>query len=261
MKNMKYLIVSAFAALLLAGCSDASAKLKSANDVVMTVGSATITKGEIYNAMAVSSGGSQIASDAKNAIAKAEIEVTDEIKESAQSTLDLYSSLYGDSFATMLETSGMTQEEYLNDYLIPSLQGEKLVDKYIDEHFDEIAAAYDPVQTTILTFTAKEDAEAALASLRDGSKTPAVVEKQPGLDLIAAGNPAVKPCVGQSLAPDQGIRASPGDPDLAGFFHNFDPGGIQHPAPLVSQQQRIGVRLDFGVSHGGFLFCERLREQ
>ena len=77
----------------------------------------------------------------------------------------------------MLEAQGMTEDDYVNELLIPSLQSEKLVGKYIEEHFDEITAAYDPIQATVLTFTTEDDAKAALSALRDGSKDAATAAK------------------------------------------------------------------------------------
>ena len=177
MKNTSKFILIASSALLLAACKDAKAKLPGSQETVMTVGSTAVTKGDLYNIMFLSSGASEAANDSMKVICDAEVEVTDEMKENAQGTLDLYKTMYGDSFQTNLDSMGMTEEEYMNQYLIPNLQNEKLVPKYIEEHFDEIVAAYDPIQATILSFTSEADAKAALSALKDGSKDAATAAK------------------------------------------------------------------------------------
>ena len=64
------------------------------------------------------------------------------MKKDAESTLESYKSYYGDTFTTYLEQMGITDTEYMEDYLIPSLQAAELSSKYIEENFDKIAAMY-----------------------------------------------------------------------------------------------------------------------
>ena len=189
MNTMKKSILIASAALLLVGCKDAKAKLPGSNETVMTVGTAAVTKGDLYQMMFISGGASEVVNDANKVIGDVEIAVTDEMRENAKGTLDLYKMMYGDEFATMLEAQGMTEDDYVNELLIPSLQSEKLVGKYIEEHFDEITAAYDPIQATVLTFTTEDDAKAALSALRDGSKDAATAAKDN--NSSSAGTPEI----------------------------------------------------------------------
>ncbi|MBQ9328306.1 MAG: hypothetical protein IJ225_07190 [Solobacterium sp.] len=173
MNAMRKVISAGCALLLLAGCKDASVTLPGSSEVIATVGNQSVTKGDLYDVLFASIGSDTAASDALNAISAQEIEVTDEMKESAQGTLDMYNLLYGDSFSEYLSASGMSDEDYINDYLIPSLQSEELVTKYMEEHFTAIAEEYNPIQAIVLTFTSQEDASAALSALKDGSLTPA----------------------------------------------------------------------------------------
>jgi hypothetical protein len=159
--------------LTLAGCTDATAKISDAKTALITVGKTTVTKGSVYSLMNSSAGATTAVNDANKTIASAEVEITDDMKSTAQSTLSSYKSLYGDTFTSYLEQQNMTEDEYVNDYLIPSQQAEKLTAKYIDENFDEVCDSYQVVKATILEFTSQDDANAALAELKSGSKTAA----------------------------------------------------------------------------------------
>ena len=177
MKKTNTLFASALMLAVLSGCTDATAKLKDSSTVLFSVGSVNVTKGTVYNMMKASSGASVAVNNATKYIAEKEVEVTEDMKKDAQSTLEAYIAYYGDSFTAYLEQNNMTKESYVTDYLIPSLQADELIKKYIDEKFDELTARYKPVKATVLTFTAKEDAEAALSELKDGSKSAADAAK------------------------------------------------------------------------------------
>ncbi len=171
MKKITAICSAAMVLSLLSGCSDATASLKNGSDTLMKVGKTAITKQQVYNIMYNYAGSTQVVSDATKVITSQEVEVTDEMKESAQSTLDMYKTIYSDSFTDYLEDAGLTEDDYINDYLIPSLQAEKLTDLYIDESYDTLLERYKPVKATILKFTDTENANSALAALRDGTMT------------------------------------------------------------------------------------------
>lgn len=157
--------------LLLSGCKDATAALKDASSTVMKVGTQTVTKGDIYTIMNTYAGASQVVSDATKKITAIEVEVTDEMRESAESSLNMYKTIYGDSFTSYLENAGMTEESYIEDYLIPGLQADALTDKYIEESFDALVERYHPVKATVLQFSSLDNANAALSALKDGTMT------------------------------------------------------------------------------------------
>lgn len=173
MKKTNFVLAAVLLLAPLAGCTDATAKISDAKTALFTVGKTNVTKGKVYTLMNSAAGSTEAINDANKAIASAEVEVTDEMKATAQSTLASYKSLYGDTFTSYLEQQNMTEDEYVNDYLIPSQQAEKLTSKYLDENFDEVCDSYQVVKATILDFTSKDDADAALAELKAGTKTAA----------------------------------------------------------------------------------------
>ncbi len=173
-KNIVLLASSLLALSTITGCKDATASLKDKSTVVMKVGNTAITKGEVYSTLFSSYGYTQAVTDAKHVIANNEIEVTDDMKEQADSIVEMYKSYYGDQFTSMLEANNLTEDEYKEKY-ITSLQTSELTNKYIDDEFDALVLEYTPVKATILSFTEEDKADEALTALNDGSMTASEV--------------------------------------------------------------------------------------
>lgn len=172
-KNSLVLTAALLSLTTLTGCTDAQAKLKDASTALFSVGNKTVTKGDLYSKMNSTSGASVVTNNATKAISAAEIEVTEDMQNSAESTLKSYKSMYGDSFSSYLESADLTEDEYLETILIPSLQAEQLPKAYLEQNWDNAIKLYSPVKATVLEFTTSDDANAALSELNDGSKTAA----------------------------------------------------------------------------------------
>lgn len=173
MKKMITLMASMMTIACLTGCKDASAKLKDANNILFSVGKEKITKGEMYDAMKSTTMANIATIQATKTISDAEVEVTEEMKTTAQETLNNFKTLYGDNFAASLKSSGLTEEEYVEKFLLPSLQSKELIKNYINENFPLLIEKYKPTKASILTFTTADEANAALGALKDGSKSVA----------------------------------------------------------------------------------------
>ena len=165
MKLSKKILLTLSLATLTA-CSDAVTKVNKANDVLMKVGKNTITKGELYTSMKQAFGASTVNSMAIKQIAALEVPVNEEMKKAAKDTLNNYKKLYGDSFKSYLSNAKMTEEQYLNDYLIPSQQAQKLAEKYIQANYAEISKKYQPVQASVIIFKDEKKANEALTELK-----------------------------------------------------------------------------------------------
>ena len=82
MKNTRNLLLASLLSFsVLAGCSDAQAKLKDSSTALFSVGKKTVTKGDLYSKMNSTSGASVVTNNATKQISAAEIEVTDDMKE------------------------------------------------------------------------------------------------------------------------------------------------------------------------------------
>lgn len=165
MKLSKKILLTLSLATLTA-CSDAVTKVNKANDVLMKVGKNTITKGELYTSMKQAFGASTVNSMAIKQIAALEVPVNEEMKKAAKDTLNNYKKLYGDSFKSYLSNTKMTEDQYLNDYLIPSQQAQKLAEKYILANFSIISKKYQPVQASVIIFKDEKKANEALTELK-----------------------------------------------------------------------------------------------
>ena len=175
-KNIVLLASSLLALSTITGCSDATASLKDKSTVVMKVGKTAITKGEVYSTLFASYGYTQAVTDAKHIIANNEIEITDDMKEQADSIVEMYKNYYGDQFTSMLESNNMTEDDYKDTY-ITSLQTAELTNKYIDEEYDALVLEYTPVKATILSFSEEDKADSTLSALKDGSLSAAEAAK------------------------------------------------------------------------------------
>lgn len=180
MKKTNLLLASLLLVTPLAGCSDASAKLKDGSTVLFKIGSTKVTKQDLFGLMNSTAGASTVISNATKIICENEIEVTDDMKADAQTTLDSYKSMYGDTFNSYLQQYSMSEEDYLNENLIPSLQAEKLTEAYIEAEWQKVTELYEPVMATVLDFTDQDLAQAALSALKDGSKSAEEVSNENG---------------------------------------------------------------------------------
>ena len=68
----------------------------------------------------------------------------------------------------------------------------------------------------------------------------AVLNKETGLEVIAGTDPDIVPGTIVGGAHDRGEGGGKGEADLAGFFHDFELGGIVNPAKLIGEE--VGVR-------------------
>ena len=149
MKKFMTLLTALLCSICLVGCSDATAKLKDSSTVLFSVGNKNVTKGDLYTMMSALDGASTAISNVDTTIARNEIEITEEMKQEAETSLEYYKSYYGDTFVTHLEQVGMTEESYLNDVLIASLQAQELVTKYINDNYSDLVARFSPVKATL----------------------------------------------------------------------------------------------------------------
>lgn len=188
MKKMNALLAAGMILTLGAGCSDATAKLSDAKTAVMTVGNKTITKGDMYSFMVGANGASSVVTNAKAKIAEKEIEITDKMKEDAQSTMDLYTTYYGDYFDDYLASLGIEADEYIDKYLLPSARAERLTYKYVEENFEELTNRYMPIKATILAFSDEEKADEALEALKEDTEISEVITTY---ESTSKGEPAV----------------------------------------------------------------------
>lgn len=175
---MKKLILIACCLLMLTGCSDAYAKLSNPKEVIMSIDSTNITKEQIYKLLMAQDSAFEIINYSKQIILDKEVPLTDEMKADAQTSLDSFKAMLGDSFMSYLNSYGYrTETEYLDKGLLFSMRMSKLNEKYVGEKFDEMVTKYVPRKTKIMQFTDQEVAKAALAEVAAGADFEATAKK------------------------------------------------------------------------------------
>ncbi len=182
MKKNKIVLVLG-AALMLGGCGNATANISHGSDVIGTIGSTSITDGDIYGSLKSSSGYSYALTMIREQIFAREIEVTDEMRQQAQDEYDQYAEQYE------AQDTGMTAEEYViylgyesvDDYInkvyLPNYEQQALNAKYMDDDNASFLEEYEPVKAQIIQTSDQDTASQALEALNNGDDFADVAEE------------------------------------------------------------------------------------
>ncbi len=182
MKKNKIVLVLG-AALMLGGCGNATANISHGSDVIGTIGSTSITDGDIYSSLKSTSGYSYALTMIREQIFAREIEVTDEMRQQAQDEYDQYAEQYE------AQDTGMTAEEYViylgyesvDDYInkvyLPNYEQQALNAKYMDDDNANFLEEYEPVKAQIIQTSDQDTASQALEALNNGDDFADVAEE------------------------------------------------------------------------------------
>lgn len=182
MKKNKIVLVLG-AALMLGGCGNATANISHGSDVIGTIGSTSITDGDIYGSLKSSSGYSYALTMIREQIFAREIEVTDEMRQQAQDEYDQYAEQYE------TQDTGMTAEEYViylgyesvDDYInkvyLPNYEQQALNAKYMEDDNANFLEEYEPVKAQIIQTSDQDTASQALEALNNGDDFADVAEE------------------------------------------------------------------------------------
>ena len=182
MKKNKIVLVLG-AALMLGGCGNATANISHGSDVIGTIGSTSITDGDIYSSLKSTSGYSYALTMIREQIFAREIEVTDEMRQQAQDEYDQYAEQYE------AQDTGMTAEEYViylgyesvDDYInkvyLPNYEQQALNAKYMDDDNASFLEEYEPVKAQIIQTSDQDTASQALEALNNGDDFADVAEE------------------------------------------------------------------------------------
>ena len=182
MKKNKIVLVLG-AALMLGGCGNATANISHGSDVIGTIGSTSITDGDIYGSLKSSSGYSYALTMIREQIFAREIEVTDEMRQQAQDEYDQYAEQYE------AQDTGMTAEEYViylgyesvDDYInkvyLPNYEQQALNAKYMGDDNANFLEEYEPVKAQIIQTSDQDTASQALEALNNGDDFADVAEE------------------------------------------------------------------------------------
>lgn len=175
MKKTPILFVCA--AMMLTGCSVATATIKDKDETIMTIGDTKYTKGDEYELLKISTGSDLTMELVKQAIYKQEVKVTKEMKEKAQEQVNNYKENM-ENFDKQIHSLGYkNSKQYMNKVLIPSLQASELTEKYFTDAKKDIQKKYKPSKARIIQCENKATAKKALKALKSGTDPEEVAQQ------------------------------------------------------------------------------------
>lgn len=166
MKKISILLLSS--ALLLSGCSGHTTSISNGDKKLMTIGDTSYTNQDVYSLLKSSKGASEAISEIQSVIYDKEVKQTKALKEEADKQYESYKNS-SEQFKKSLKAEGYTKKTYIKQYIMPSLQAEKLLDKYFDANKKAIKKEYKPCMAVVLQTDDKKTAKKALKALKSGT--------------------------------------------------------------------------------------------
>lgn len=130
-------VIIAILLIVLISVSTKNTKTKNGDDIVATVDGKTITANDLYEALKAQNGKNVAINLIDDYILEKEYKTTDEMKKSAEATMENYKSTYGDSYQSFLEYNGIANDKELKNILIKNTKLTSVVDDYIKDKLTE----------------------------------------------------------------------------------------------------------------------------
>lgn len=166
---MKKLILGAALALTLSACGNVTTTVSDENTALITIGSTKITSGQVYSALIAQNAAGIVKQMATQTILNAEVEITDEMVTEAQTELQNFKDSMGDSTEAYLQYYGYKDiDDYYTNGILPTLQQDILVKKYLNDNYATLANDYLPKMIRVIEVTDATQADAALAAIQAG---------------------------------------------------------------------------------------------
>ena len=130
-------IIIAILLLVLIGVSTKNTKTTNGDDIVVKVDGKTITADDLYKTLKKQNGQSVAINLIDEYILNKEYKTTDEMKESANKTIESYKSTYGNSYTQFLQYNGLNSSKELKDLLIKNSKLTLVTESYIKDNLTE----------------------------------------------------------------------------------------------------------------------------
>lgn len=178
---MRKLLTATLALVLafgLTGCSDATTNVTDAKTPIFTIGKEELTNGELYETLVAQGPVSSIINLVTEQLIELEVPVTEEITKKAEEAMAELKEGLGDQFMDLIKAAGFDNEEdYFNERVMYATRSQELTTVYLTNNFEEASAIYSPRKVNIIEVKTKEDADAALTKLKEGTSFADVAEE------------------------------------------------------------------------------------
>lgn len=195
---MKKLAMLLLCSGLLVACSSSSysVKVSDSQSVLMSVDGVEITKQDYFEHLLNNYGANKIVTDALSAIADKEVTDQKAINQLLEERKKLYAQYSGGSLDDYAKSIGYeSEEEYVNDALLPDVKQELLRNQYIEKNFDSLLSEYQVTcfkkiivekESTALSIikasTSEEEFDKQMKKYSDNSEDAGIVTKNSTLD-------------------------------------------------------------------------------
>lgn len=130
-------VIIAMLLIVLIAVSTKNTKTKNGDDIVVSVDGKTITANELYKELKKQNGQTVAINLVDEYILNKEYKTTDEMKKSAESTIETYKNTYGESYESFLQYNGIADDSELKDLLIKNSKLTNVTEDYIKESLTE----------------------------------------------------------------------------------------------------------------------------
>lgn len=130
-------VIIAVLLIVLIAVSTKNTKTKDGDDIVVSVDGKTITANELYKELKKQNGQTVAINLVDEYILNKEYKTTDEMKKSAESTIETYKNTYGESYESFLQYNGIADDAELKDLLIKNSKLTNVTEDYIKESLTE----------------------------------------------------------------------------------------------------------------------------
>lgn len=172
---MKKLILTTLLALLLTACGNITTQISNKEEALFTVAGNAVTNEQVYSALIAQDAATIVKQMATQVILNAEVEQTPEMIAEADLELSNFKETMGESAEVYLQYYGYKDfDDYYTNGVLPTLQQDILVEKYLRDNFVEISNNYLPKKVRIIEVVDATQADLALAAIQAGSEVSSV---------------------------------------------------------------------------------------
>lgn len=159
--------------LILGGCSDGSTTISYENDAIITVGSNSITHGEVYEVLKVSGNVTPVIDALKTQIIEVAVPVTEEVEALAQAELTTAKETIDDEdeWTAFLSDSGYENEDdFYETTVLPTVRKNLITTNYITTFWETFNSSYSPIKLEVIAIDNEEDATTAYEEWTNGTE-------------------------------------------------------------------------------------------